>query len=197
MVRVSPRKLRNMTTKDNAGTLPINLYAANSLTVQSLDFTMLSEAAAVPVPYRETTETFYKVSQIVCVKADSSDTRQLFIMACLQENMSVGMKRVKAKVFIQDPFNPVLFTEDEERYVDVSNIVCALTCYNYREDTLELEEDDLILLLDVRHHTNEVVTVAEAAESVEMTEMAVDEVQHERIPRRRKRQFECDFFYYK
>ena len=88
----------------------------------------------------------------------------------------------------------MLFTEDAERYVGVRNVVCALTCYNYREDTLELEEGDLILLLDVLHHTNEVVTVAEAAESVEMTEMAVDEVQHERIPRRRKRRFESDFF---
>ncbi|XP_068696479.1 uncharacterized protein [Montipora capricornis] len=29
-----------------------------------------------------------------------------------------------------------------------------------------------------------------------MTETAVDEVQHERIPRRRKRRFESDFFYY-
>ena len=99
------------------------------------DFTVLSEVAAVTVPHRETTETFYKLSQIVCVRADSSDTRQLFIMACLQENVSVGMKRVKAKAFIQDPFNPVLFTEDAERYVDVSNIVYALTCYNFREDT--------------------------------------------------------------
>ena len=154
------------------------------------------EAAAVPVPHKETTETFYKQSQIFCVKADSSDTRQLFIMACLQENVSVGMKRVKAKVLIQDPFNPALFTEDAERYVDVSNIVCALTCYNYRKDILELEEGDLILLLDVLHHTNEVVTVAEAAETVEMTEPAANEVQHERNSRRRKRRFESDFFYY-
>ena len=115
-------------------------------------------------------------------------------MACLQENVSVGMKSVKAKVFIQDPFNPMLFTEDAERYVDVSNIVCAQTCYNYRKDTLEVEEDDLILLLDVPHHTNEVVTVTEAAESVEMIETAVDEVKHERIPRRRKRWFKSDFF---
>ena len=193
---VPQKTVQNMTTKDNPGTLPINLYTADSLTVQPLDFTVLSEAAAVPVPHRETTETFYKLRQIVCVKANSSDTRQLFIMACLQENVSVGMKRVKAKVFIQDPFNSVLFTEDAERYVGVRNVVCALTCYNYREDTLELEEGDLILLLDVLHHTNEVVTVAEAAESVEMTETAVDEVQHERIPRRRKRRFESDFFYY-
>ena len=192
---VPQKTVQNMTKKDSPGTLPINLYTADSLTVQPLDFTVLSEAAAVPVPHRETTETFYKLRQIVCVKANSSDTRQ-FIMACLQENASVGMKRVKAKVFIQDPFNSVLFTEDAERYVGVRNVVCALTCYNYREDTLELEEGDLILLLDVLHHTNEVVTVAEAAESVAMTETAVDEVQHVRIPRRRKRRFESDYFYY-
>ena len=92
-----------MTIKDNLGTLRINLYAADSLTVEPLDFTVLRGAsAAVPDPHRETTETFYKLSQIICVKLDSSDTRQWFIIARLQENVSVGMKRVKAKVFIQD-----------------------------------------------------------------------------------------------
>ena len=73
---------------------------------------MLSEGAAVSVTHRETTETSYKLSQIVCLKADSNESHQLFIIACLQENVSVGMKRVKAKVFIQDPFNPALFTDD-------------------------------------------------------------------------------------
>ena len=72
------------------------------------------------MPHRETTETFYKLSQIVYVKADFCDTHQLFIMACLQENVSVGMTRVNAKLFIQDPFNPMLFTEDAERYLDMS-----------------------------------------------------------------------------
>ena len=155
--RVTTKTVRNMTTKDNPGTLPINLYAADSSTVQSLVFTVLSEAATVPVPHRETTETLYKLSQIVCVKAYSSESHQLFIIACLQEHVSVDMKRVKAKVFIQDAFNPVLFTEDAEIYVDLSNIVCALTWYNCSKDTLEFEEGDLILLLDVLHHTNEVV----------------------------------------
>ena len=74
------------------------------------------------------------------------------LKACLQENVSVGTKRMKAKVFIQDPFNPVLFTEDSERYVDVRNIVCALTSYNYSEDILQFEEGDVILLLDVFQH---------------------------------------------
>ena len=74
-----------MTTKDNSGILPINLYAADSPTVHPLDFTVLSEAASVPVPHRETTESLYKLSQIVCAKADSNDSHQLFTIACLQE----------------------------------------------------------------------------------------------------------------
>ena len=48
---VPQKTVRNMTTKDNPGTLPINLYAADSPTVQPLDFTVLSEVAAVPVPH--------------------------------------------------------------------------------------------------------------------------------------------------
>lgn len=115
------------------------LYAADSPTVHPLDFIVLSEAAAVPCSAEiGKQQSLCKLSKIVCVKADCNDSHQLFIIACLQENASVSMKRVKVKVFIQDPFNPVLFTEDEERYVNVSNIVCALTCYNYREDILEL-----------------------------------------------------------
>ena len=59
------------------------------------------------------------------------------------------MQRVKAKVFVQDPFNRVLFTEDSERYVALCNIFCALTSYNYSEDILQFEEGDVIPLLDV------------------------------------------------
>ena len=55
---VPQKTVRNMTTKDNPGTLPINLYAAYSLTVQPLDFTVLSRPAAVPVPHREKIKRF-------------------------------------------------------------------------------------------------------------------------------------------
>ena len=70
------------------------------------------------------------------------------------------------------------------------NFACALTCYNYRKDNLELE-DDVILLLDVLRDTDEVVIVAESAE---MTETAVVEVQHERVHSKEKRRFKSDFF---
>ena len=57
--------------------------------------------------------------------------------------------------------------------MSATRIVCALTCYNYHDDFLELEESDLILLLDELQHTNEVVIIAEAA--AEMTEAAASE----------------------
>jgi len=60
---VLQKTVRNMTTKDNPGPLPINLYAADSLTVQPLDFTVLRGAAAAPVPHRETTETFFFINK--------------------------------------------------------------------------------------------------------------------------------------
>ena len=58
---VHQKTVRSMTMKDNSGTLPINLYAPESLTVHPLDFTVLSEAASVPVRHRETTQTLYKL----------------------------------------------------------------------------------------------------------------------------------------
>ena len=55
-----------MTTKDNPGTLPINLYTTDSPTVQPLDFTVLSEAAAVPVPHRETKDLLQTKPDCLC-----------------------------------------------------------------------------------------------------------------------------------
>ena len=43
-------------------------------------------------------------------------------------------------------------------------------------------------------YNNEVVTIAEAAETVEMTETTADEALHEWIPGRRKGRFESGFF---
>ena len=54
MIRLCP-PVRNMTIKDNPGTLPINLYAADSLTVEPLarfHSAERSSSRAVPPPHR-------------------------------------------------------------------------------------------------------------------------------------------------
>ena len=192
MVSVPQKTVRNMTTKDNPGTLPINLYAADSPPVEPLDFSVLSQAPAVPMPQRDRPVTLYEQGHIVCVRGHSS---ALFVIASLQEDTLVGTKSVRAKVYNQDPFNAILLTDDTEKYVEVNNIMCVKSS----NDILQLEEGDLILLLDQLQNTNELVTVMEAAELSAETE-TTNELQSEQARTRRskgrKRRFEEDFFYY-
>ena len=77
--------------------------------VQPLDLTTLGEPAAQLLPQKETTECLYKSNQIVRVKGDKGDSENSLVLACLQENAKVGMRKVKAKTFVQDPFNPICF----------------------------------------------------------------------------------------
>eukprot|EP00794_Sanderia_malayensis_P018779 gene18779-20670_t len=65
---VPQKTVRSMTTKDNPGTLPINLYAANSPPVEPLDFSVLSQAPAVGKPQtNKNAEKSFEVINILCV----------------------------------------------------------------------------------------------------------------------------------
>lgn len=49
-------------------------------------------------------------------------------------------------------------------------------------------------MMDMLQQTNEIVSIAWAAQTVDMTETAANEVQHEQIPRRREKRFDGVFF---
>ena len=69
---VPQKTVRNMTTKDNPGTPPINLYAVGPPDVQPLDSTKLGDHHSVQqMPQKEVTE----------------------FLTCLQENVKVGIKK--------------------------------------------------------------------------------------------------------
>ena len=63
---VPQKTVRNMTTKDNPGTLPINLYAVGPPDVQPLDLTKLGDHHSVQqMPQKEVTEFLYTSNQII------------------------------------------------------------------------------------------------------------------------------------
>ena len=66
-----------MTTKDNPGTLPINLYAVGPPDVQPLDLTKLGKH----MPQEEVTEFLYTSNQIVCVKHDKGGSENTWVLA--------------------------------------------------------------------------------------------------------------------
>ena len=147
-----------------------------------------------PLPQKETTECLYKANQIVCVKGNKGDSENSLVLACLQENAKVGMSKMKTKTFIQDPFNPICFLEDSEKYVKMNSIMCILTSYKHHQDVLELKEKDLILLQDEIQQTSDILTLTEATE-ISTDELEVTEVAGH-SSRRRKRRFADDYLYY-
>ena len=125
---------------------------------------------------------------VIYVKLDAENT---LVLACLQENVKVGIKKVMAKIFVQDPVNPICFSENSEKYIEVDSIICILTTYKHNQDVLELKEEELILLQDEIQQTSDVLTLTEA------TEISADEPEVMRhSSRRRKRRFAEDYLYY-
>ena len=96
-----------------------------------------------------------------------------------------------AKIFVQDPFNPIRFSENSEKYIEVDSVICILTSYKHNQDVLELTEEELILLQDEIQQTSDVLTLTEA------TGISADEPEVMRhSSRRRKRRFAEDHLYY-
>ena len=86
---VPQKTVRNMTTKDNPGTLPINLYAVGPPNVQPLDLAKLGEPAVQPLSPLplETTESLYKSNQIVCVQDDKADSDNSLVLKPVYRRM--------------------------------------------------------------------------------------------------------------
>ena len=158
-----------MTTKDNLGTLPINLYAMGPSDGQPLDLTKLGDQHSLQqMPQKEVTEFLCTFNQIVCVKHDKGGPENTWALACLQENVKVGIKKVMAKIFVQDRFNPICFSE-----------------------IIKMEVEELTLLQDEIQQTSDVLTLTE------VTEISADEPEVMRhSSRRRKRRFGEDYIYY-
>ena len=104
------------------------------------------------------------------------------------------MRKVKAKTFVQDPFNPICFLEDSEKYVEMNSIMCILTSYKHHQDVSELKEEDLILLQDEIQQTSDFLTLTVA------TEISTDELELCEVAghssRRRKGRLAEDYLYY-
>ena len=84
------------------------------------------------MPQKEVTEFLYASNQIVCVKDDKGGSEITLVLACLQENAKVGLIKVMAQIFVRDPFNPICFSEDPEKYIEEESIICILTSNKHK-----------------------------------------------------------------
>ena len=61
----------------------------------------------------------------------------------------------------RDPFNPICFSQDSEKYIEEESNISILTSYKHNQDVLELKEKKLTLLQDEIQQTSDVLTLAE------------------------------------
>ena len=67
-----------------------------------------------------------------------------------------------AKISVRDPFNPICFPHDSEKYIEEKSNIRILTSYKHNQDVLELKKKELILLQVEIQQTSDVHTLAES-----------------------------------
>ena len=110
-----PQKtVRNMSTKDNPGTLPVNLYLTEQSTSQPIDFCKIGQSSEGSATGKENPiDRVHSRQSIVYLASDESSSRlKLYV---LQEDVISATKTVRVVCFDNDPFNPLAFTQDTER----------------------------------------------------------------------------------
>ena len=193
---VPQKTVRNMSTKDNPGTLPINLYAAEPPKMQPIDLTELAHPKSTEKrsnSEEEIQEFVFFASQIVCIE---SDKECQFVIASLLENVTVIMKKVKVLVFSPDPFNLLHYVEDIQESFEVRHILCILQSCKKIEDVLEIAEEEYLDLQEEVIKAVERVTSDEATEITNQTDATTFEQSTRHSTRRKKRRPNDDFFYY-
>ena len=148
--------VRNFSTKDKPGTLPLNVYLLEEPTPHPLDLSKTS---------RQTDETDNSHDQlkdlsvvtnvspvdilqprkpiIACVRAgfQPSEARPSpFYLACLQAPLNDSIQLISAQWFSQDISHPLRFLEDLRAPLQVKAISCCVDAYSLCTDTVCLEE---------------------------------------------------------
>ncbi|CAG2202754.1 unnamed protein product [Mytilus edulis] len=146
--------VRNMSTKDYLGTLPLNCYLRKLPDVHELDFSKLSvdvqETVGTTVDIQETRNVIFSKGSTVCVfKHDinglpSSPFYIVITSDCYK--MPDDAKFVSGKWFAQDKIHPLDFvectTETSETFIVESVIeIILLDDFQAEDDAIEISED--------------------------------------------------------
>ena len=103
--------VRNTSTKDNSGTLPINLYAQAQPASEPLEFSKITENGTQTDTHHANTHNLLHSTGDVVLRTSYANSGRMMIYQ-LQENVSVSTKKARATIIEGDPFNPLIFTEE-------------------------------------------------------------------------------------
>jgi hypothetical protein len=107
---VPQNTVRNMSAKDNPGTLPINLYAQAQPASEPLEFSKITENGTQTDTHHANTHNLLHSTEDVVFLASYANSGRMIYQ--LQEKVSVSTKKARATIFEGDPFNLLIFTEE-------------------------------------------------------------------------------------
>ena len=98
---VPQNTVRNMSTKDNPGTLPINLYAQAQPASEPLEFSKITENGTQTDTHHANTHNLLHSTRDVVFRTSYANSGRMMIYQ-LQENVSVSTKKARATIFEGD-----------------------------------------------------------------------------------------------
>ena len=158
---VPQKTVRNLSTKDNPGTLPVNLYERKTTSLKSIHLDNFHQAndghrkeQRIPVQL----SAIYEAQNVVCVKAKRLKICKLLESVMLNECGTRSPKKVKVINFKREPFHSNTFYRGDETTIHTENIICRVeeTSYSKDQSGLTIEEEAYYsLLAHILEHTDQ------------------------------------------
>ena len=165
---VPQKTVRNMSTKDNPGTLPINLYLTEQPTSQPFDFGKIGEVqgeAAVTAREGEeeerSTDLVHLSGDIVYLVPDGRPSSKMELYV-LKQDVSAATKKARAMCYDADVFNPLTFIEEAEREINVKDICGSLTECSVNDKIIQMTENEFVMYQSAIINHVDSVTIKEA-----------------------------------
>ena len=189
-----------MSTKDNPGTLPMNLYLTEQPTSQPFDFGKIEEvlgettetvvtARRKRAPTEGSSDLVQSSGDIVYLASDASSCKMK--LNVLQQHITIATKKARAMCYDVDAFNPLTFTEEAEREISIKDM-CGSSKESFVNDKIiEMTENKFIHYQSHMIGHVESVTIEEARGCVEE-----DQEQTNTTLRRSRKRANFDVFMY-
>lgn len=168
--------VRNKSTKDNPGTLPINCYTTQPRDPQPVDFQMLANLGETATDVDSTPPLFMKGS-FVAIKPGYQPTHlpqgPFFLGRCIND-VKPSERRAEVQIFTLDFMLPLHFTDAHIIYtVDVKGILREITSISMEDDLVSLGEIEYSCCMIDCLDSGDTMTSQESAEVLDVDDTDV------------------------
>ena len=136
-----------MSTKDNPGTLPVNLYLTEQSNSQPIDFCAIGQSnEGSATGKKNPIDRVHSRESIVYLASDASSSHlKLYVLKEDVTSATNATKKARAACFDNDPFNSLTFTEYTEKEINAKDICGVVTEAFLNNRRIEMTEQEFVV----------------------------------------------------